>query len=457
MTDKLNEFDIPGISHINDWVNKQKGKQQAINISKVLMKKYMEYLGRNKLKANPGTIKNFFERTVEDGEEYVQDAMKVAVDLAKEKDRKKLDAQRKQEEKQQQTAKPSSPPQNPSASSAQPKPNNPNPGNPPNNGGGANLNPQQSYGKTPSGNSRVEPSLNNQRTQDSKTLTNDLAHPNPANLKRDLTDLHDLLSQANAQGGEEKQQVLNYLSTLRNNKFLQNKYPQFSKAIRGESTNRIVNFATFLVEYDLRSKHALNGALNFLYEDDPVYGSSQPPPYNYHPQPAPEPQSKPEDLDAEENSAKNRNDEIRKNKEFQDFLDTQLSRGEIMKILYAAATEMINSGDFYYDPNENKKNHNDFRGISNSHRGNTKPSNHNGGKPNHYAGEVKIDKFRSYLSNLSKDEKQNIQSTDYFNVKQAVRYSADTTVDGIIRYIKKNNLKPLSATAIHYLHKSELD
>jgi hypothetical protein len=441
MNERIDELDLFN-NKVGDYFNRREGVKQAKNISNVLMKKYMEYLGRNKLKANPGTLSSFFQRTVEDGDTYSEVAMQAAVDIAKQKairQRQAYQQQKARQDKAQQRKQTNQPPPNPPPAGAT---NNSNPNSTGGGGsagasGNSNPNPTDNGGDDdapPAANLYDNKAIN----QASNIINRDLL--NPAK-EHETLQLIKLLVQAGIKyGGKDQEEVHNWLMQLKQNPELAKANPQLFQAltkpspasnpkgtptnlgktnngqpkvapppiksetptnlgktnngqpkvapppIKSESFNRAINFASFLVEYDLRTRDAFNGALQFLNEVDV------------------------KDNDTIVTDSNGVSTVKSKDDYAKELRDTKLSRSEIMQILYKVAAEMVNSGDFYFDSKEGKDNN--YRQQTGTKPHNTGP----GEKPNLRKGRVDLYTFEEDLKRNKEykfDDDTNKEAVDY--------------------------------------------
>lgn len=291
----LNEWNIvdaPGISHARDIYNKFKGNQEVDNVARVLMKQYMYILGVNRGYASRQSLYDFVKHNIEYNDEHHYDA-----DL--------LQSYKNGFVKYQEKIK---------------------------NDGLTNQKKEPTFG-TP------------QAEKDKAELDKNILKPQVN--KQDLQSLHDLLDQAIKAGGHTKEEMLNYINQLKNNKMLRVKNPELFKAINDINTNesmKIINFASFLVEYDMMAGNSLRGAIQFLKEDDTL-----------------------EDDTAGEEVSNSEVGENSYNTDYQKYLTLKLPRFAVIYYLKIVARAMINSGIYSYSKksNANRPHFNGERKTSN--------------------------------------------------------------------------------------------
>lgn len=293
----LNEWNIldaPGIAHVRDVYSKFKGNQEVDNVARVLMKQYMYILGVNRGYASRQTLYDFVKHNIEHNDEYHYDA-----DL--------LQSYKNGFVKYQEKIK---------------------------NAVSNKQNKEPTFG-TP------------QAEKDKAELDKNILKPQFN--KQDFQALHDLLDKAMKAGGSTKEEMIKYLNQLKNNKMLRDKNPELFKAINDINTNesmKIINFASFLVEYDMMAGNSLRGAVQFLKEEDTL-----------------------EDDTAGEEVNSDGGEKL-PNTDYQKYLTLKLPRFAVIYYLKIVARAMINSGIYSYSkkPNTNRPHFSGERKISNKEK-----------------------------------------------------------------------------------------
>lgn len=426
MSDRLDEFNlsdhIPGVSHAKSFFQRRAGKKQAENISRMIMKKYMAFLGRNKLKATVTTILQFIDRSMDDNEDYMRIVQKEAVRRYKTKKPGNINVKLNPQGQMQGQAALAAPqrgiaPPSPPAGAA---PQNPGP----------TPSPSPSP-VSPAGQAQQQKPLSSQPAvrQAAEILNRDITDPNK--ITDTLKALHTVVSTAYEEGGENKDEVQKWLSTARQNQEIATKNPKLMRALRGESANQLFDFASFLVEYDVRDRDEFRGAMNFLFEAGEDFATDG--------------NANTEDLRSNEpeqdanfsDDASSEKPEERFNQDamYDKFKNAKLPRSVVSSYLYLIAAEMINSGDYSYDKKAAKDSHGGYGGHGGRGAKNTKIDNHDGrSPPNLRGGVIDLDAFERFARS------KNVNGQDIKLIADICQKYRNPTVAEVYRYIQKNKL-----------------
>lgn len=393
--------DLPGISHATNFLNRRAGRKEVENIARILMKKYMHFLGVNKKtnvlgvnqkSASRESLIYFLQTHIQYNDEYHYDA---DVSQAYKNDFQMYKEQianiiAKRNSKAQQKANKSN-----QKTSAQNKSNN------------SKQRVEPTITSNPVSDNKKEPTIT--VAQAAETLDKEIL--NPSANKDDLEALNVLLTQANKVGGQKKEQVLKYLAQLRDNEMLRDKNPRLFKAIGGkitsENLNHLIDFASFLVEYEINDKISFNGALQFLYEAMDDYGNEI---SGYTGSVTNDYGDNADDVDdGDSNEEENES-------AYQKYMTIKLSRSYVMHYLTIAARAMINSGEYSYQKNDNSNHDNISPRSNNRQKG---PFDNHGGYADNFRNlnKIKISKtnFIKYLISFAENEKLNKLDLDEIN------------------------------------------
>lgn len=367
---RVDEWGIPIISSIKDEFHQYQGNKEVKNVAKVLMKEYMHYLGINNTYASRQSIYDFVVHNIEYNDKYHFDS----VLLQSYKTGLPKYIKHNQEKEQ-----------------------------------AAITTPKQ----------KIEPTLKTDTSQVSVEKTNlDKNILDPSYNKQNIRALHNLILKAYKAGGTSKLDMEKYLDELRNNKMLRDKNPNFFKKINGnlniKESLELIDFASFLVEYDIMQGKALQGAIQFLKEDDVVADDIAGDPVDTNPS----------------------------DSDYKRYLVAKLPRFAVVYYLEMVAREMINSGLFTYNKNRNKdydkKNPNSSYYVNNVRDKNIKQKPPLETTPNDHSDTSENISSRLYNKEIETKEVINIinKSIKESNLSHGNRWSLEKLVDSFLEKYK---------------------